>query len=112
MVTETKERWQIALITAFTFLILSFTFDWVKGRVVKVSEAATKDYVDTKDGELNQKIENKHKEAIQYTDSEIEKRAKTEQAYREGMQIQINNIEKNTNVIYNWVLQQQKIAEK
>lgn len=97
MVKEFKEHWKVAIITGFVTMVFTLIGYYIVSKSTKINDSATIEYVDKK-----------HYESITYTDKEIDKHSKIEDAKRQGMQTQIDEIGRQTSVIYNWVLNQQK----
>lgn len=91
------KEWSAIIFTAITTMIFAIIGNWIINRIKKTDQAASTDYVDEK-----------HKEALAYTDKSIENYKETEHAYREGLKTQINSIKTYTEFIFNWVQEKDK----
>ena len=85
-----KEHWQVAIITAIAFVIITSASKWLYGQVVKVDKAATEQYVDTK------------------IEDEIANHEEKDSIYRKAQDQKINKMSKQIDQLFIWEVESRR----
>ena len=99
-----KERYKELIFNGLISLAVMLIVLWVTGFLN--AQESQQELINTKASKSE--LSKAKTEAKKYTDDQIELHSKTEKAYREGQQKQIDEISKKTDVIYQWVINQKK----